>query len=129
MTNFPHTRTYNRFPFHIPLIAGGESGVCEGTLRNLSMHGCSMVCDREFPLGSSVRVSLLLPDQASALPIDVGRIIWVHGRKCGVQIVQLPLPARMRLNRTLRAELIQFLNARQNRKRQKPAEFAVTGPF
>ena len=93
------------------------------------MHGCSMVCDREFSLGSSVRVSLLLPDQASALPIDLGRIIWVHGRECGVQIVQLPLPARMRLNRTLRIALIQFLNARKNREWQKPTELAVTGPL
>ena len=129
MTYFPHTRTYNRFPFHSPLIIGGESGVCEGTLRNLSMHGCSMVCDREFPLGSSVRVGLLLPDQTAALPIDVGRVIWVHGRECGVQIVQLPLPARMRLNRALRIALIRFLNARNNREWQKSAEFAVTGPF
>ena len=116
MARFSHTRTYQRFPFHAPLIIGGESFVDEGTLQNLSMHGCSMVCNRKLPLGSKVRVSLLLPDQASALPIELGRITWVQGNECGIEFVQLPLQSRLRLNRTLRVELIQFLNARKNRE-------------
>jgi hypothetical protein len=116
MAHFPHTRTYKRFPFHSPLIVGGESCVCEGTLRNLSMHGCSMVCDREFSLGSKVRVSLLLPDQTSAIPIELGRVTWVQGRECGVEFLQLPLQSRLRLNHTLRTTLIQFLNACKNRE-------------
>lgn len=85
------------------------------------MHGCSMVCDRDFPLGSRVRVSLLLPDQTSALPIELGGVIWVHGRECGGEFIQLPVQSRLRLDRTLRTTLIQFLNARKNRERQKPA--------
>jgi hypothetical protein len=39
MANFPHTRSYLQFLFHSPLILGGESYVCEGVLRNLSMQG------------------------------------------------------------------------------------------
>jgi hypothetical protein len=57
-----------------------------------------------------------LPDQQSALPIESGRITWVQGNECGIEFVQLPLQSRMRLNRTLRVELIQFLNARKNRE-------------
>lgn len=116
MARFSHTRTYQRFPFHAPLIIGGESFVDEGMLRNLSMHGCSMVCDRELPLSGKVRLSLLLPDQASALPIELGRITWSQGHECGIEFMQLPLQSRLRLNRTLRVELIQFLNARKNRE-------------
>ena len=116
MAHFSHKRTYQRFPFYAPLIVGGESFVDEGTVQNLSMRGCSMVCDRELPLGSKVRVSLLLPDQTSALPIELGRITWVQGYECGIEFVQLPLQSRLRLNRTLRVELIQFLKARKNRE-------------
>lgn len=116
MARFPHTRSYKRFLFHSPLIVGGESCVCEGTLRDLSMHGCSMVCDREFPLGSRVRVSLLLPDQTSALPIELGRVTLVKGRECGLEFMQLPLQSRLRLNCTLRTPLIQSLNAWKNRE-------------
>ena len=114
MAHTAHTRTYKRFPFHAPLIVGGEDCVCEGTLQNLSMQGCSMVCDREFPPGSKIRVSVLLSDQKSALPIELGQIIWSQGRECGVEFLQLPQPARMRLNRTLRLALIQFLNAQKH---------------
>ncbi|MGC4098361.1 MAG: PilZ domain-containing protein [Nitrospira sp.] len=86
MPHVPHTRTYQRFLFHSPLIIGGESCVCEGTLRNLSMHGCTLVCDREFSVGSTVRVSLLLPDETTALPIEHGRITWTQGGECGVEV-------------------------------------------
>ena len=85
------------------------------------MHGCAMVCDREFPLGSTVRVSLLLPDQTSALPIERGRVTWVQGHECGVEFVQLPLQSRLCLNRTLRTMLIQFLSTRKNREWENPA--------
>lgn len=116
MARFPHTRTYKRFPFHAPLIIGGESHICEGMLRNLSMDGCSIVCDRELALDCKVRVNLLLPDQTSSLPIELGRVTWVQGRECGVEFIQLALHARLRLNRTLRTALIQFLNALTNRE-------------
>ena len=115
MPHIPNVRTYQRFLFHSPLIIGGESCVCEGTLRNLSMHGCTIVCDREFSVGSTVRVSLLLPDETSALPIEHGRVTWTQGGECGVEFLQLPLRSRLRLNRTLRSSLIQFLDARKNR--------------
>lgn len=121
MPHTPNARTYKRFLFDAPLIIGGESFVCEGTLRNLSMYGCSIVCDRDIPLGSPVRVSFLLPDQLSALPIELGQIAWTQGHECGVEFLQLPQQARMRLNRTLRAALIQFLNARKNQESQPHA--------
>ena len=121
MVGFPYTRIYNRFLFHCPLVVGGESCVCEGTLRNLSMHGCSMVSDREFPIGGQVRVSILLPDQTPALSIELGLVTWVKGRECGVKFLQVPLQSRVRLNGTLRIALIQFLSARMNREWQKPA--------
>ena len=116
MAQFPHTRTYKRFPFHAPLILGGESHICEGMLQNLSMDGCSILCDRELVLDSKVRVNLLLPDQTSSLPIELGRVTWVQGRECGVEFIQLALHARLRLNRTLRIALIQFLNVSKNRE-------------
>jgi hypothetical protein len=80
------------------------------------MDGCSIVCDRELALDCKVRVNLLLPDQTSSLPIELCRVTWVQGRECGVEFIQLALQARLRLNRTLRTALIQFLNAPKNRE-------------
>lgn len=101
-----------RFHFDSPLILGAESFVCEGILQNLSLHGCSIVSDRELALGSMARLSLLLPDQPRALPIEVGRVIWKQGSECGLEFMELSLQSRLRLGRTLRVALIDFLNAR-----------------
>lgn len=116
MATFSHTRTYVRFPFDSPLILGGESFVCEGILQNLSLHGCSILSDRELARGSMVRTSLLLPDQPRALPIEVARVIWTQGTECGLEFIELSLQSRLRLGRTLRVALIDSLNARTLRK-------------
>jgi hypothetical protein len=73
------------------------------------------MCNREVLCGSDVRVSVLLPNQAPALSIDLGTIKWVQGNQFGVEFLRLPLEARQRLNRTLRIELIEFLKARSSR--------------
>ncbi|MBH0207761.1 MAG: PilZ domain-containing protein [Nitrospira sp.] len=121
MANFPHTRTYVRFLYSSPLILGGDSYVCEGVLRNLSLEGCSIVSDRDLSPGSTVRISLLLPDQPSALPIELGRVIWTQGPECGLQFLEVSTLARLRLGRTLRVALIDYLNARTLRACERPS--------
>jgi hypothetical protein len=106
----PHySRTYHRFLLFYPVIFGGAPFVGEGILTNLSLMGCSVMCDREVLCGSEVRVSVLLPNQTSVLSIDRGTIKWVQGQQFGVEFLHLPLEARQRLNRTLRIELIELL--------------------
>jgi hypothetical protein len=77
----PHkySRVYPRFPLFYPVIFGGAPFVGEGILSNLSLMGCSVMCDREVLCGSDVRVSVLLPHQTPALSIDLGTIKWVQG--------------------------------------------------
>ena len=111
----PYSRAYHRFPLFYPVIFGGAPFVGEGILTNLSLMGCSVMCDREVLCGSEVRVSVLLPNQTSALSIDLGTIKWVQGQQFGVEFLRLPLEARQRLNRTLRIELIELLKTRLGR--------------
>ena len=112
----PHySRTYHRFPLHYPVVFGGAPFVGEGILTNLSLMGCSVLCDREVLRGSDVRVSVLLPDQTTALSIELGTIKWVQGEQFGVEFLRVPLEARQRLNSMLRVELISLLKARAAR--------------
>ncbi len=109
----PHySRTYHRFPLHYPVVFGGAPFVGEGILTNLSLMGCSVLCDREVLRGSDVRVSVLLPDQPAALSIELGTIKWVQGEQFGVEFLRVPFEARQRLNSMLRVELIGLLKAR-----------------
>ena len=116
MAPLQYSRTYHRFPLFYPVIFGGAPFVGEGILSNLSLMGCSVMCDREVLCGSDVRVSVLLPHQTPALSIDLGTIKWVQGCQFGVEFLRLPLEARQRLNRMLRIELIEFLKARSERR-------------
>jgi hypothetical protein len=110
-----YSRTYHRFPLFYPVIFGGAPFVGEGRLTNLSLTGCSVMCDREVLCGSNVRVSVLLPNQTPALSIDLGTIKWVQGHQFGVEFVRLPLEARQRLSNTLRIELIELFKTRSGR--------------
>ena len=115
MAPLHYSRTYHRFPLFYPVIFGGAPFVGEGMLTNLSLMGCSIMCDREVLCGSDVRVSVLLPNQTPALSIDLGTIKWVQGHEFGVEFLRLPLEARQRLNSTLRIELIELCKTRSNR--------------
>ena len=110
-----YSRTYHRFPLYYPVIFGGAPFVSEGFLTNLSLMGCSVMCDREVLCDSHVRVSVLLPDQRTALSIELGTIKWVQGEQFGVEFLRVPLEARQRLNSMLRVELIGLLKARAAR--------------
>jgi hypothetical protein len=111
----PYSRTYHRFPLSYPVIFAGAPFVGEGMLTNLSLMGCSVMCDRAVLCGSDVRVSVLLPNQTPALSIELGTIKWVQGHQFGVEFLRLPQEARQRLNSTLRIELIHMLKARSGR--------------
>ena len=93
----------------------GAPFVGEGVLTNLSFSGCSVLCDREVLCGSHVRVSVLLPDQAQALTIELGTIKWVEGHQFGVEFIRLQEETRKRLNSRLRTELIHLLKSRSGK--------------
>lgn len=115
MASLSYGRIYPRYQLHYPVIFGGPHFVEEGILSNLSFKGCSVLCDREVLCGSDVRVSVLLPDQAQVLAIELGTIKWVQGHRFGVEFLRLPVETRQRLNRRLRIELIQRLKTRSGR--------------
>ena len=105
-------RVYYRYLVQYPVIFSWESCVGEGLLTSISFKGYSVQCDQVAQLGGDVRVGVLLPDQKQALFIEGGTIKWVAGYQFGVEFVDLPLAARLRLNRVLREALIHRLKKR-----------------
>lgn len=108
-TNF---RSYHRYPVTYPVIFGGAPFVGEGTVRNLSLTGCSVACDRTVLAGSYVRLSLILPDPTSSLFIELGKIRWTRGHQFGVEFIRLPTLTRHRLDRVIEAQLTVLLEHR-----------------
>ena len=120
------TRTYPRYRLPYPVVFGGAIGVGEGVLTTLSMQGCSIRTAYPLVSGSQLRVSLLLPDQSVSLPIEVGIVKWVREDQCGVEFLRVGDESRQRLNRTLRAELIQYF---KNRRAERCEEVGAVAPL
>jgi hypothetical protein len=108
-TNF---RSYHRYPVTYPVIFGGAPFVGEGTLRDLSLTGCSVTCDRTVLAGSYVKLSLILPDPTSSLFIELGKIRWSRGTRFGVEFIRFPTLTRHRLDRVIEEQLTDLLERR-----------------
>lgn len=106
------SRAYHRYPVTYPVIFGGAPFVGEGTVSNLSLTGCSVVCERTVLTGSYVKLSVILPDPTLSLFIELGKVQWAHENAFGVEFIRLPTIARHRLDLVVWEQLTAQLAAR-----------------
>ena len=68
---------------------------------DLSLSGCSVTCGRTVLMGSYIKLSVLLPDPASSLFIELGKVRWVKEHTFGVEFIRIPTITRHRLDRVM----------------------------
>ncbi len=110
----PDARAYHRYPVIYPVIFGGAPFVGEGTVSDLSLTGCSIVCDQAVLADSYVKLSVILPDPTMSLFIELGKIRWVREHTFGVEFIRLPTITRDRLDRVVWEQLTTLLETRTN---------------
>jgi hypothetical protein len=110
----PDSRAYHRYPVIYPVIFGGAPFVGEGTVADLSLTGCSIVCDLTVLADSYVKLSVILPDPTMSLFIELGKIRWVREQTFGVEFIRLPTITRDRLDRVVWEQLTTLLETRTN---------------
>lgn len=110
----PDSRAYHRYPVIYPVIFGGAPCVGEGTVADLSLTGCSIVCDQTVLTDSYVKLSVILPDPTLSLFIELGKIRWVREQTFGVEFIRLPTITRDRLDRVVWEQLTALLETRTN---------------
>ena len=108
----PESRSYHRYSVAYPVIFGGGPFVAEGTVTNLSLTGCAIVCPRTILRGSDVKLSVILPDPASSFFIELGKVRWVRDHVFGIEFIRVPTVTRHRLDRVLWEQLTMLLEAR-----------------
>jgi hypothetical protein len=101
-------------PVIYPVIFGGAPFVGEGTVADLSLTGCSIVCDQTVLADSYVKLSVILPDPTMSLFIELGKIRWVSEQTFGVEFIRLPTITRDRLDRVVWEQLTTLLETRTN---------------
>ena len=65
---------------------------------NLTVFGCTIECTDALQAGTSLRVRLILPDQAPSLPVEEAEVRWVLGNRMGVQFHKVDRAADFRLH-------------------------------
>jgi hypothetical protein len=110
----PDSRAYHRYPVIYPVIFGGAPFVGEGTVSDLSLTGCSIVCDQAVLANSYVKLSVILPDPTMSLFVELGKIRWVREQTFGVEFIRLPTITRDRLDRVVWEQLTALLETRTN---------------
>jgi hypothetical protein len=110
----PDSRAYHRYPVIYPVIFGGAPFVGEGTVADLSLTGCSIVCNQIVLTDSYVKLSVILPDPTMSLFIELGKVRWVREQTFGVEFIRLPAITRDRLDRVVWEQLTTLLETRTN---------------
>ncbi len=92
-----YSRTYDRFPVTYPVIFSCAPFVGEGTVSNLSLNGCSVVCEQTITTGDYIKMRVLMPHPTAPLSIELGKVRWVHKNVFGIEFIRLPVIDRARL--------------------------------
>ncbi|MDH4078246.1 MAG: PilZ domain-containing protein [Nitrospira sp.] len=85
-------------PVPYPVMFSNTQMIAEGTVMNLTVFGCAIECTETFPKGTELRVRLILPDQAHALPVEEAEVRWVQGTRMGLQFHKVERAADFRLH-------------------------------
>jgi hypothetical protein len=69
----------------------------EATILDLSTNGCQATSLTEVPVGTTLRLSLFLPDQKWPLRIDKALVRWVRGQNFGLEFTGIRSVQRERV--------------------------------
>jgi hypothetical protein len=70
------------------------TGVGDGMLINLSLHGCRIKGASSFSCGTRLRLQLWLSDQAQPIQIEHAVVRWVKDDQFGVSFLEVPADVR-----------------------------------
>lgn len=81
-----------------PVIFFDAETIAEGKVMNLTVFGCAIECAGATPQRTTLRVQLILPDQAQSLPVEEAEVRWVQGNRMGLQFHKVERAADFRLH-------------------------------
>ena len=76
----------------------------KGRLLDITVPGCQIESNQKVQSGQYLQLSIALPDQASALRVDLAAVRWTKGTRFGVEFIRMDESAQ----RTLDAFLSEY---------------------
>gem|GEM_PF-402702 len=96
----PYFRHHYRVPLAVqyPVMFSDAETIAEGKVMNLTVFGCAIECAGAAPQRTTLRIRLILPDQAQSLPVEEAEVRWVQGNRMGLQFHKVERAADFRLH-------------------------------
>jgi len=92
-------RKASRHSVLCPIAFSGDRIGGEGTVVNLSGHGCSVGSEKSTRDGTYLTLYVSLPDQASAMKVDLAVIRWAEKLAFGLEFIRMQPEEQVRLRR------------------------------
>jgi hypothetical protein len=93
-----HVRYQVEFP---ATFAADHTGIARGIVYNLGMGGCKVVSDLAVKRGARLTVHLQIPEQPTALTVQVASVQWILEHEFGVEFLEIQERERASLERFL----------------------------
>lgn len=93
-----------------PVMFSDAETIAEGTVMNLTVFGCAIECTDTIPEGTTLRMRLILPDQAQSLPVEEAEVRWAQGNRMGLQFHRVERAADFRLHNFVWDRMVERLH-------------------
>ena len=92
-----------RYPVLCPISFSGDHMAGEGTVVNLSGHGCSVGSEKNAKERTYLALYVFLPDQASPMKVDQAVVRWAMEGAFGLEFLHMEPEEQERLRRFVSA--------------------------
>lgn len=91
MKDDSNRREFTRVPLHIDVeVIPNQSGLVSYHVRDVSLNGLYLQCDKPLPLGTNCQVTLLLGEKENPVRIKVnGKVTRVNPDGMGLEITEI----------------------------------------
>ena len=96
-------RTYERLPMNCPITFSRDGFQSRGSIEDISMVGCKMLCEEILAPGAILQMSLHVSDSIPPVRVHAGVVRNVRRRRAGVEFLQLKKTERDRLRDFIQA--------------------------
>lgn len=97
------SRQSRRFAVQLPTVFGVGAEKNEGTVLNLSAHGCALTAERLPAALAYISLHMDLATDTEPVAVELAAVRWVSGHRCGLEFIRLApeMAARLRAFVTL----------------------------
>lgn len=82
-------RKVQRYAVQLPCTLGSTEGMFDGTILNLSAHGCALTAECLPSKGSYLSLDIDLLNGETPVCIELAGVRWISGPRCGIEFIRI----------------------------------------